>query len=266
MSAELSNEQIYKAAPSVFAAEPWHQVSDRYQFVSTLQVVEKLRAEGLVPVKAQQSRTRIPGKSDFTKHLLRFRRSGDINAAVGDFIPEIVLINSHDRTSSYQLMAGIFRVVCNNGLVAGDTFDSVKVQHSGSVLNAMIEGTCRIIEEFPQLGDTVKELQSVQLSPRQQVAYAKAALDLSESSIKLTPDQILRPRRWADNSSDLWTTLNRVQENMVRGGLRGAAPNGRRIRTREVASVDGSVRLNKALWTLAEEMAVLLGGDTLGSA
>ena len=43
----------------------------------------------------------------------------------------------------------------------------------------------------------------------------------------------------------------------MRGGQLGRSTRGRRIRTREVAGIDRSVNLNRALWVLAEEMRKL---------
>ena len=71
------------------------------------------------------------------------------------------------------------------------------------------------------------------------------------------PDQ-LPVRRIDDRAPDLWTTFNRVQENVIRGGMRGQSvdANGRRqVRAvRAVTGIDQDVKLNRALWTLAEEM------------
>ncbi len=39
---------------------------------------------------------------------------------------EIILLNSHDGTSGYQMLAGQFRFVCSNGLVCGDTVADVQ--------------------------------------------------------------------------------------------------------------------------------------------
>jgi len=68
-------------------------------------------------------------------------------------------------------------------------------------------------------------------------------------------------RRRDDNGADLWRTFNRVQENAVRGGLSawGHDANGhrRRTTTREVKAIDQDVKLNRALWHLAERMAEL---------
>ena len=48
-----------------------------------------------------------------------------------------------------------------------------------------------------------------------------------------------------------------VQENAIRGGQPGRSTQGRRVRTREVGSIDRNVGLNRALWVLAEEMRKL---------
>jgi hypothetical protein len=45
---------------------------------------------------------------------------------------------------------------------------------------------------------------------------------------------------------------------MIQGGLRGKNANGGRMTTRQVTGVSENVRLNRALWTLAEEMARLV--------
>jgi hypothetical protein len=255
----LSTDRLYQVAPSVFAQEPWSEVSEKYQFIPTSSVVERLAQEGFVPVKAFQSRSRIPGKKEFTKHLLRFRQEKYLDAGRDQEVPEIVLVNSHDRSSGFKLDAGVFRVVCTNGLVVSSSnFDKISVRHSGNVLDDVIEGTYRIIEEFPRVIEQIETWKRVMLKPQEQVAFAKAALQLSESTIEVRPEQLLVPRRYQDQADDLFTVFNKAQEHLVMGGIRGVSQTGRRIRTREVASVDGNVKLNKALWTLADEMAKLV--------
>ena len=60
-----------------------------------------------------------------------------------------------------------------------------------------------------------------------------------------------------DSGNDLWTTFNRIQENMIKGGMSGRSKSGRRSTTREVNGVTENVKLNRALWTLADEFAKL---------
>jgi hypothetical protein len=264
--AALSNDQLRRVAPSIFATEPWESVSDRYAFIPTIQVVDHLRDEGFVPVRATQSRSVIPGKKEFTKHMLRFRRMDDLSPAVlHQELPEIVLINSHDRTSSYQLSAGIFRLACLNGMVVKSAdFGSIKVNHTGNIVDQVVEGSCRIIEEAPALMERIKEWKGIQLAPREQLAFATSALELryptpegANPSYPVRPESVMAVRRYDDRKDDLWTVSNRIQENFMKGGLRAQTTTGRRTTTRSITSVDSEMKINKALWQLTEHMAVL---------
>jgi len=87
-------------------------MSEKYRFFETSHIVEALMQEGFAVVRAQQSRSRIEGKQDFTKHLLRFRHASMADSAVQSTVPEIVLVNSHDGSSSYTLSLGLYRVIC----------------------------------------------------------------------------------------------------------------------------------------------------------
>src|SRR5262249_39803793 len=110
----LDDDQLRRRVPSVFATAPWGGMSGRYRMVPTIDVVGMLRDRGFLPVRAEQSRTLVPGKGEFTRHMIRFR-SADLMAplAAGAEIPELVLVNAHDGTSAYKFLAGIFRLVCS---------------------------------------------------------------------------------------------------------------------------------------------------------
>lgn len=262
--APLTNDQLMERAPSVFATQPWERMSEKYTFIPTIQIVDKMRSEGFVPVSAMQSRTRIEGKQEFTKHLIRFRdmRQGDspVLRELGHLYPELVLTNSHDGASAYKLDAGLFRLVCMNGLMVCDsTVSQMSVRHSGSA-DGIIEASYEIVEEFPKVLDSVQQFGALRLNAPQQKAFAEAAITLryDEAEAPITADQVMRPRRHADTDPSLWNTFNVVQENLVNGGIRTYnAESGRRARTRSVNGISESSRLNKALWTLTQEMQKL---------
>src|SRR6476469_6888602 len=108
----LDDDQLRRTAPSVFAVNPWDRMSGRYRMVPTIEVVGMLRDKGFHPVRAEQSRARIDGKGAFTRHLLRFRHADHLSPlTVGAEVPELVMVNSHDGTSAYRFLAGIFRLV-----------------------------------------------------------------------------------------------------------------------------------------------------------
>lgn len=260
--AALTNDQLRGVAPSIFAERPWHTMSERYAFIPTITVVDKMRAEGFMPVEAMQSRTRIAGKGEFTKHLIRFRdiRQGDKPAMLtqGTVYPELVLTNSHDGASAYKLDSGLFRLVCTNGMVVGDGVVShINVRHSGRP-DGVIDATYEIVEQMPKVIESVEKFSTLRLEAGEQRAFATAALALRyDDAAPITPDQVIRPRRSEDAAPTLWNTFNVAQENLTQGGARYRTETGRRQRVRPVEGITENTRLNKALWTLAEEMRKL---------
>lgn len=266
----MSTDELFRKAPSVFASEPWDGVSDRYSFVSTAQIVDRLRCEGMVPVSARQSRTRIPGKKDFARHEIRFVDSALLGGAnpmvVGGTYPLVALTNSHDTGSAFAIDAGMFRLVCSNGMTVPDGIaQSVRVRHSGD-MGDVIEGVFNVVEEIQALPDLIREYSSIQLTPDAQRAFANAALELRESSLPITAEQLLMPRRWDERNerrydlpkADAWTTFNVVQENLVKGGLRSKTATGRRSSTRAIADIAQDQKLNRALFVLAEQLKASL--------
>lgn len=253
----LTNDQLHRQAPSVFAESKHEGCSDKYKFIPTITVVDQLRNEGWMPVWASESRVRDKSKEGFQKHMLRFRKE-DKSLAVGDSVIETVLVNSHDRSCAYQLHAGVFRLVCANGMVVADaTFGKVSTKHVGFDPREVIEASYKVIEDAPQIADSINGMREIQLAQPEQLVLAESALSLKYEDLKDAPieaRQLLSARRWDDKSDDLWTTFNRIQENMIRGGLRGRTANNRRTSTREVKSIDQNVKLNKAMWHLAEGM------------
>jgi len=117
----LSDDQIRRVAPSIFADAPHESRSERYRYsyIPTATVLQELRGEGFEPFMVTQTRVRHEDRRDYTKHMIRQRHASQINGREAN---EIILLNSHDGTSSYQMLAGMFRFVCSNWRLAGTTF------------------------------------------------------------------------------------------------------------------------------------------------
>lgn len=254
----LSDEQIARVAPSIFATGAHESRSERYTYIPTIDVLNGLRNEGFQPFMVCQTRVRNLEKKDHTKHMIRLRHADQINGREAN---EIILLNSHDGTSSYQMIAGMFRFVCANGMVCGDMLGDIRVPHKGNVIDRVIEGAFTVLDSFELAAEQREDMQHVTLKESEQRAFANAALalkyDTEQAPAPITEDQILMPRRFEDRPSDLWTTFSRVQENMIKGGLRGRSKTGRTTTTRAVSGIDQDVKLNRALWVLAEQMKAL---------
>ena len=254
----LLDEQIRKVAPSIFASGAHESRSSRYLYIPTIDVLTALKKEGFEPFSVCQTRTRTEGRRDHTKHLIRLRHASQINASTAS---EICLVNAHDGSASYQMLAGAFRFVCSNGLVCGDISHDIRIRHSGTVIDNVIEGAWKVVDSFESMEGQMGAMKSMTLSDSEQAAFAHAALalrfDTELAPAPITESQILRPRRAEDVRNDLFTTFNRVQENLERGGLQGVNAAKKRITTRAVTGMDQSIKLNRALWLLAERMREL---------
>jgi hypothetical protein len=192
---------------------------------------------------------------------LRVRRDG--MHAVGDSFRELVLINSHDGTSSYQLFSGVFRIVCSNGLlVAEGQAQQIRIPHKGDIVSQVIDGAFTIIEQGAAIDTQIADMRMIELRPAEQEAFAEAAASLRfDGDVPVQPRQINQARRRDDVGNDLWRTFNRAQENLIRGDITYNHTNdqGQRSRrtTRPVNGIDGNVALNRAMWALASKMQEL---------
>jgi hypothetical protein len=263
----LTHDQIRRVAPSVFAAEAHDSRSSRYAYIPTSDILTGLRAQGFEVFSAAQARCRSEERRDHTKHLLRLRHVGEAGKVMklNDSQTEICLLNSHDGSSSYQMFAGVFRLVCLNGMMVCDsTVGAVKVPHTGKVQDRVIEGAYEILDGCTRIVESQETMRALTLDRAEADLFAKAAItiryDDGAQHAPIEAEQLLRARRSADDTPDLWATFNRVQENMIKGGLRGRNASNRPTTTREIQGIDQNVKVNKALWQLAEGMAALKAG------
>ena len=266
----MNVDQLRRVVPSAFAEHAREGVSSKYTHIPTTAVLEGLMQHDWIPVDATESRARDEGRKGFTRHAITFRRSEEVSPivkSVGQTVPQIVLVNSHDGSSSYQLHASLLRLVCSNGLMVPDNVvPAQRIRHSGDAVGEVIEGVYHVVEELPRIEDAKRRMTEVVLSHGEQLVLAEASMYLrwdGDEPAPVTPNQVVTPRRSSDTGADLWSTFNRIQENIMRGGLHGVRRdsngNVKRSRTREVKAIGSSLSINKALWTLAERMAEIKG-------
>ena len=265
----MSEDEIRKYAPSVFATEAHHSRSDRFRAIPTWEVLQGIMKEGFNVVSARQQVVRQDDRKAFTKHIVRLRKIDEERKyQVNDTIFESVLKNGNDGSSAWDLMAGPFRVACLNGMVCPlPGGESVKVRHTGDVMSKVIEGTFKVLGYAERVLAAPQDWSQIKMGRDERMALAEAAHTVrfaDSEGVVSTPvkaEQLLIPRRVQDTATDLWTTFNVIQENVIRGGLsairRDENGNARRATTRQVTGIDQDVKLNKALWVLAERMAEL---------
>jgi len=247
---------VLAGIPALAKTEAWHGVSSKYSFLSTAKVVEALGAEGIKPYSVKTSYTRSEDRTGYTKHLMRFRPATTDKPIVGGVHPEIVLTNSHDRGSSFCIELGLFRLVCSNGMVVSSgVFDAFRVRHVGTTIDQVLQAVSSIIGQFPQVEDSVRRFQGIQLTDAQREHMASLAMGLrwDADKVPFAASRLLSTRRIADQGTDLWSTYNVIQENLLQG--QKASRYDRRGGSRAIKSIDMDLKLNRGLWSLTEQYA-----------
>ena len=268
MRQPVTIEQMERIAPAIFATEPAASTSDQYRFVPTTEILYGLMDNGFVPVQARQNRTLKEGAEQHAKHMIRFQHEDFMKdiSEVGDEIPELVLYNSHNGKSSYQLMMGIFRLICSNGMVVmSESINKTRVLHRGpeQMVGDVIEASFEVVKEAPKVMAQIEEWKAIEFNEEEKTDYATIAFALRKSKLEVPTSQLLSHSRMADKGDDVWRTMNRVQENIIRGKIRGETgqtdwygrPKTRRVSA--IKSVEADTKFNKELWLMTEK-AVLL--------
>jgi len=249
----LTQSFIETIAPSVYAKQPSTNVSDKYSFIPTTQIMDDLGQEGWQVYSASQRNSRT-GQGMFTKHMLRFRNN-DVPIVDG-IVPEIVLTNSHDGRHAFNLHAGLFRFACLNGLVIADqTFEKVKIKHQWYKLEDVQKITDKIVTSIPKIMGCVDSFKNTTMSEVAKKDFAKKAIltRWKDGQDYIPISDILKPTRSEDQGDKLWEVFNIVQEKIIKGGITYFLSSGRQQTVRELTNIDQRLKINKDLWTLAEE-------------
>ena len=256
--------------PSINQIHGSDRTSSRYTFIPTQRIINILDNQGWKVSSIMEKQSRKDNLRGFGDHLVRFRREQDfgISAVIGEHVPEIVLTGSHDGTSAWEMMFGLFRFVCGNGaMVAEGQYAGHKIRHVGFQDQNVIDAVADVIETAPRILDRVKAWEALPLERAERLALAEASVVAKygdEGLAKMDIERLAAPTRREDAEPNLWTTYNVLQEKLVERGGRFAvnSNSGRRTRFKQaqgISSVSENVRVNQALWMLADKMAQLKG-------
>lgn len=255
----LSNEQLKEQAPTLFTQTPHFEVSDKYHFIPTINVIEEIRANNWYPMSVSVANVRDEEKEGYQQHCVRFRHFEDL-LNPGENAVELLLFNSHDRSKAFSISAGIFRFVCANGLVISDSlFETYKIKHLGERDNDVATAIENITAIKSKIIDKVKNFESICLSQVEKESFAKSSIPLRfEEHLEIDHKDLLLPHREEDFKDDLYTTLNVIQENLLRGNISGVnKQTKRKFTSKEITSISKDTTVNKGLWDMAERIALI---------
>lgn len=257
----ISLDAARRMAPAAFAKSPApHIKSKSYNFTSTEEVIGHMQDLGYILTGAKQTNTKSALWQGYGSHIVTFQHPQlyvkDSNGGV-EARPTVVMSNSHDGSRPVQFDMGMFRLVCSNGLmIKSMDLGQYRERHSKMDLNGIKAVLDDKLTQLPNTINTINKWVSREMDSKTRVDFAKAALALRVGEERLADiksyelQSVLDPKRDADRATNLWTTYNVVQENLIRGGYTLGERSARAI-----TNPWADMKINQDLWALAEQYA-----------
>jgi hypothetical protein len=250
----LTLDQAIDLVPAIGATGPAESVSDRYQFVSSQEILERVMQDGWRITNATSQ-----GRSQYAQHRVTLVHENELEKALSsdnEGIPRIEMFNSHNLTKRLMFAVGFFRFICSNGLiVASGPAETIRTKHrfNDDRLEQIMGQVSEISSRFPVINEKIESFKSRQLTDSEQASFAEYAIKGRFNYRPAMPkrfrdtervvERLLNHRREEDNGNSTWQVFNRVQENIITG-MEGFS--------RPIRGYTDSTRVNQLLWKGAE--------------
>lgn len=246
-----SPDKMLLAAPALFATTAHPKLSERYTFTNTYDILLHIHNRGWRVASV------MGGRKPFSKFMVRCRHK---DYSYADNAPELIIIDSHDGTSRWRMCLGVIRFVCMNGLISGDISFARSYMHLAPDLLAQIildiQDIDPHVQELERRVTRLKEYNTTlgeRMALAQEVVKARFGEDRSGSFIADMRRRMLEPRRREDTATDMYTVMNVIQENALRGGAHYQVNNTVR-RMNEITAVDRNIAINNRVWQVANDL------------
>ena len=220
----LDINEISVKAPAIMTEHPFEGCKKSYAFISTRELMNAMIDHDFLPFSVHQSRSRDKNNTVFAKHAICFRHVSTFDMLGKDIVPQVVILNSHDRTTAYKIFCGFFRFVCSNGLIVGDMVGGFSVRHKGTkAIDDVIDASFKVLDNSVKMLSVIDDWKKIELNNSQRMELAYAA--------------------------------------HIKGGLVGYNPvrTGKKrerikVTTRSINNVTQNIGYNTRLWNAAEDM------------
>jgi len=235
--------------PAIFATGAQTGVSNRYEFVSTEKLINNFLELGMTihSIKSPKTHKR---SNEFSKHLIRL----NLNQNTGEESPQIVVINSHNRTAGLTLQFGIFRFVCENGLIVADSnISKFHQKHLNVDTDTLYTIMNNAVSESKSIFEKIDEFKKIMLTENQKLSFVKEALIMiyNENSGRYELNDFIVPKREEDSLPTLYNCYNVIQENYMKGGTTFHTKKGLK-KSKAIYFIEREVNVNILLWALME--------------
>ena len=252
-----SLSELREIAPSIFTKKGSNNTSSKYTHIPTDRVIKDLELLGWNVVDAKEVKARK--QVGYQKHLVVLRNNDVvINGKDGDTVyPQILLTNSHDGKNSFSFQAGLYRMICENGLViATEEFENYKIRHMGYDFEKLQGVIKNVISSLDLTIESMNKMKQIELDEEQTLDFAKQLLEnrvdgLNNTIDKTAINQVLEAQRSEDTGNGLWEVFNRVQENIVEGNFQYLTRTGKRRYARPIKNFRQDMKVNADMYETA---------------
>jgi len=256
----MSTEKLKQVAPSIFTSHGHHKVSDRYTHISTARILEIMQSHGWLPVDAFENKVRSEDKQNYQKHLIVLQNFSSF-LMEEENVPQIILTSSHDTTACVELKLGVFRLICQNGIILADSLmQAHKIKHIGFCETDVSKAIEETVSYLPLLNEKINTYKNIQLEPAEELAFARAAAEIrfDTETLDVNYSSMLEVRREGDRGKDLWKCFNKIEESCLRGGVKGKNRfTQRNFTSKAIQSIDSKLNIGEKLFGLADKIANL---------
>lgn len=264
MSKVMTLAEAIAQVPSIGASAPAEVVSKKYSFLPSTRIIEDMSSLGwgLTQVKGIKSGMKNKYRKEHGRHFLIFQNE-EIKIVKDDeteAIPQIIIENNSMGTGRLKINIGIFRLVCENGLVIAEkNLGEYKMRHLGYSYEDLQELVGRIVADLPKAVSKINTFTAKEMTQEEMTKFASEAIKvrLGEERVATSEEiaELLKPRRTADEGNNLWVVFNRVQESVMRGGGMFVDSKGKMRKMKASTNIMVEAKQNKELWELAEAYA-----------
>ena len=279
----LSKNELREIAPSIFSTEPSPEVSSKYSHIPTDKLIDDMELLGWKVIDAKEVNARTKGTRGFQKHLVVFRNDDIVinqmpnnivesstsptgyrrtdgtfakKNPIDTVFPQILLTNSHDGKNAFTFTAGLFRMVCENGLVVStNEFEKVAIRHMGYDFEELQKQITEMVEQLPLTVESMNKMIETTMDQKSILKFAKdmLAVRFPEDELRritIDMDEIITPVRPEDKGDDLWSVFNTIQEKIIEGDFEYTVGTKHR-KARQIKNFKQDMDLNSKMFDVA---------------
>ena len=256
----LSKDELREIAPSIFSTKPSPEVSTKYSHIPTDKLIDDMDLLGWKVIDAKEVNARTKGTRGYQKHLVVFRNPDVvINGKDGDTVfPQVLLTNSHDGKNAFTFTAGLFRMICENGLVVStNEFEKVAIRHMGYDFDELQKQINEMVERLPLTVESMNNMIDTKMNQKSILKFAKdmLAVRFPEDELRritIDMDEFITPVRPEDKGDDLWSVFNVIQEKIIEGDFEYTIGTKHR-KARQIKNFKQDMDLNSKMFDVALE-------------